>query len=344
MEKQVNRYADEKLTLAAKSAKIAFAVASYWVISIAMVFLNKTVLSHPGTKIDAPLFVTWYQCVCTVLGCYFLGELGIGGVPRFEVRQAVLAKMLPLSAVFVAMTATNNICLKYVEVSFYQVARSLTIVFNVFLDYLILGQRTSLPAIVCLGFVIFGYALGNDQEVRWSLLGVLFGLASSFFVALNSIFVKKNLAHVDNNPWKLTLYNNLNASVLFIPLILFSGESSEILHNPTTRKALFWMLMSAGGGLGIAISFAAAAQIKWTSPLSHNVSCTAKAAAQTVLALLIYRNPVTPLGLLSIFIVLGSSLAYTLVRRSEMIATSERLPRTQPSGGSSEPVRPATRV
>jgi GDP-fucose transporter C1 len=333
MDKQTSTYADEKLTLAAKSAKISFAVFSYWVVSIAMVFLNKTVLSHPGTKIDAPLFVTWYQCVCTVLGCYFLGELGIGSVPRFEVRRAVLVKMLPLSAVFVAMTATNNICLKYVEVSFYQVARSLTIVFNVFLDYLILGQRTSLAAIVCLALVIFGYALGNDQEVRWSLLGVLFGLASSFFVALNSIFVKKNLAHVDNNPWKLTLYNNLNAAVLFLPLILLTGEGSELLNNPTTRKGLFWVLMTVGGILGIAISFAAAAQIKWTSPLTHNVSCTAKAAAQTVLALLVYQNPITSLGLLSVFIVLGSSLAYTLVRRSEMIAMSERLSRTQSPGG-----------
>jgi GDP-fucose transporter C1 len=145
---------------------------------------------------------------------------------------------------------------------------------------------------------------------------------------LNSIFVKKNLAHVDNNPWKLTLYNNLNATVLFVPLILLTGEVSEIFQNPTTRTPLFWTLMSVGGMLGIAISFAAAAQIKWTSPLTHNVSCTAKAAAQTFLALLVYRNPITVLGLLSIFIVLGGSLAYTMVRRSEMIAGSERSSRS----------------
>ncbi|BAM83398.1 probable GDP-fucose transporter [Cyanidioschyzon merolae strain 10D] len=319
---------DDKLNLATKSTRIAVAVASYWIISIAMVFLNKAVLSQPGTRVDAPLFVTWYQCLCTVVGCYVLGVLGIGGVPRFEVQRAVLWKMLPLSAVFVAMTATNNVCLKYVEVSFYQVARSLTVVFNVLLDFLILGQRTSLEAMVCLAVVIFGYVLGNDQEVRWSLMGVLFGLASSFFVALNSIFVKKNLAHVDNNPWKLTLYNNLNATVLFVPLILLTGEVSEIFQNPTTRTPLFWTLMSVGGMLGIAISFAAAAQIKWTSPLTHNVSCTAKAAAQTFLALLVYRNPITVLGLLSIFIVLGGSLAYTMVRRSEMIAGSERSSRS----------------
>lgn len=36
------------------------------------------------------------------------------------------------------MVTFNNLCLKYVEVSFYNVARSLTIVFNVGLSFTIL--------------------------------------------------------------------------------------------------------------------------------------------------------------------------------------------------------------
>ena len=304
----------------ARSARITGAVASYWVVSISMVFLNKAVLSSPSTKLDAPLFITWYQCMCTVAACYALGTLGIGGVPRFELRRTTMQRMLPLSLVFVGMIATNNICLKYVEVSFYQVARSLTIVFNVLLDYVILGHTTSRAAMGCLAMVLLGFLLGNEQEVRWSLAGVVFGVASSFFVALNSIFVKKHLPQVDNDPWRLTLYNNANASLLFLPLMLLFGEVDTLLESENARKSVFWMLMTVGGVLGVAISFAAAAQIKWTSPLTHNVSGTAKAAAQTVLALLIYRNPITVLGFVSVLIVLGGSLAYTLVRRAEMRA------------------------
>lgn len=318
METSTKFVTDDSKSFANRSAQIAFAVASYWMISISMVFLNKTVLSSPATKLDAPLFITWYQCVCTVVACYALGELGLGDIPRFELKQVTMWKLLPLSVVFVAMIATNNICLKYVEVSFYQVARSLTIVFNVILDFAILGQPTSKSAVACLVIVIFGFVLGNEQEVRWSLPGVLFGVFSSFFVALNAIFVKKNLAYVDNNPWKLTLYNNANAAILFLPLILVFGEVSVIARSENIFKLAFWTLMTIGGVLGVAISFAAAAQIKWTSPLTHNVSGTAKAAAQTVLALLIYRNPVTLLGFISVLIVLGGSLCYTLVRRSEM--------------------------
>lgn len=283
-----------------------------------MVFVNKSLLSSPDGKVDAPLFITWFQCVVTVIGCYVMGEMGVANVPRFEVKKEILKQMLPLSAIFTMMMVCNNLCLKYVEISFYQVARSLTIVFNVIFDFVVLGQRTSAPAMLSCALVVSGFALGNQQELRWSLLGVLFGVSASFFVAMNAIFVKKKFPLVDNNPWKLTLYNNLNASLLFIPLIIGFGEPSVILASANLYKLKFWSMMTAGGVFGICISFAVAAQIKYTSPLTHNVSATAKAAAQTVLGLLVYRNPITAWGGASVAVILMGSLFYTLVRRAEM--------------------------
>lgn len=37
------------------------------------------------------------------------------------------------------MISTNNYCLKFVDVTFYYVGRSLTTVFNVILSYIVLG-------------------------------------------------------------------------------------------------------------------------------------------------------------------------------------------------------------
>lgn len=283
-----------------------------------MVFVNKSLLSSSESKIDAPLFITWFQCVVTVIACYVMGELGVPNVPRFEIKSGILKQMLPLSCVFTMMMVCNNLCLKYVEISFYQVARSLTIVFNVIFDFIVLGQRTSFPAIMCCLLVVSGFLVGNQQELRWSLQGVLFGVSASFFVAMNAIFVKKKFPLVDNNPWKLTLYNNLNASLLFIPLIIGFAEPNIILISPNIVKAKFWSMMITGGVFGVCISFAVAAQIKYTSPLTHNVSATAKAAAQTVLGLIVYKNPITFWGGASVAVILIGSLFYTLVRRSEL--------------------------
>lgn len=114
------------------------------------------------------------------------------------------------------MITFNNLCLQHVTVSFYLVARSLTIVFNVILSlviaygmsrrYIILGLTTSLPVLLCCGIVIFGFFIGSEGEIAFSFLGTVFGVFASLFVSLNSIFTKKMITAVDNNSWKLCFY------------------------------------------------------------------------------------------------------------------------------------------
>jgi len=58
-------------------------------------------------------------------------------------------------------------------------------------------------------------------------------------------------------------------------------------------------------------------QIKATSPLSHNVSGTAKAAVQSMMAFYIWKNPATALGVAGMFVVLGGSLLYTVAKMRE---------------------------
>ena len=55
-----------------------------------------------------------------------------------------------------------------------------------------------------------------------SASGVIYGIISSSMVALNAIYIKKILPRMDDDIWKLTYYNNINASVLFVPLVIFS--------------------------------------------------------------------------------------------------------------------------
>lgn len=107
--------------LRAQQLRIAAVVASYFVISIALVFVNKLLLT-PGTSIPAPLFVTWFQCIITVGICYVCGELGrnaptnsfFAQFPRLEYNTEVAKRLLVLSIVFVGMVTFNNLSLKYV--------------------------------------------------------------------------------------------------------------------------------------------------------------------------------------------------------------------------------------
>lgn len=327
---------------------VASVVTTYWIVSISMVYLNKILMSNEGVAIPAPLFVTWYQCVVTALICWAAGKCGdryrrleayepveqeegdgtssrqqpkpsfFAQFPKAEYNLTVAKTIFPLSLVFVGMITFNNLCLKWVEVSFYNVARSLTIVFNVFFSWAMLRMTSSGSTLGCLFIVIIGFLLGSHGELNFSLKGTVAGILSSLFVSLNSIFTKKVLPAVDDNHWKLTYYNNVNASLLFIPLMaIFEGR---VIFEAATKQLIsptFWAAMTLAGFFGFSIGIVTVLQIKATSPLSHNISGTAKAAVQSMLAFYIWGNEATFMGVLGIFVVLGGSLAYTIVKMSE---------------------------
>lgn len=160
-----------------------------------------------------------------------------------------------------------------------------------------------------------------DQEglagsLSWT--GVFFGVLASAFVSLNAIYTKKVLPAVDGNIWRLSFYNNINACVLFLPLLLVFGELGRIASFSRLTDLTFWSMMTLGGVFGFAIGYVTGLQIKFTSPLTHNVSGTAKACAQTVIAVVYNSSAKSLLWWVSNMLVLGGSSAYTWVRSLEM--------------------------
>uniref|UniRef100_A0AAF5DLQ3 Sugar phosphate transporter domain-containing protein n=2 Tax=Strongyloides stercoralis TaxID=6248 RepID=A0AAF5DLQ3_STRER len=290
---------------------ITLAISAYWVTSIGLVFVNKYLLSSPELKLDAPLFITWYQSIFPKYVKF----------PAMDFKINVSRRIAPLSIIFVAMITFNNLCLQYVGVSFYYVGRSLTTVFNVICSYIILGQKTSYKAMLCCGVIIFGFFLGVDQENvsgSLSVFGVVCGVLASLFVALQSIFVQKSLPEVNQSIWLLTLHNNINACILFLPLLFVSGEFGKIPYFEYLWTLKFWFMMTLSGFLGFIMGYVTGWQIQVTSPLTHNISGTAKAAAQTVIGVIWYSEIKTLLWWASNLIVLVGSGLYTKVKSSEL--------------------------
>lgn len=88
------------------------------------------------------------------------------------------------------------------------------------------------------------------------------------------------------------------------------------------------MLLS--GVFGFAISYVTTWQIQVTSPLTHNISGTAKAAVQTIIATLVTMHLKSFLWWLGNGMVVGGSMAYAYVRHKlavhEQDQAYQRLP------------------
>nr|XP_022918312.1 GDP-fucose transporter 1 [Onthophagus taurus] len=308
-----------------KYIQIFLVVSGYWIISILTVFVNKTLLS--GLNVNAPMFIAFYQTVVSALICYFIKTLSTIFPNYFSFPDATPFKwktikdVFPLSVMFLCMIAMNNLCLKYVSVAFYYIGRSLTTIFNVLFTYLLLGEKTSGKCVFFCLLITFGFYLGVDEENlagSLSISGTIFGVLGSLSLSLYSIFTKSVLPKVDKQVLLLSYYNNIYSSILFIPIILSLGEWNEILTNKDIATISFWILMTLGGVCGFAIGFMTSLQIKVTSALTHNISGTAKACAQTVLATYWYNEAKTFLWWISNFIILFGSAGYARVKQLDM--------------------------
>lgn len=281
--------------------------------------------------LEAPLFITWFQCIISFSICFTLSQNGgVPGIFSFPKgtpwSMDVMKKVIPLAIMYTLMIATNNLCLKHVGVPFYYVGRSLTTVFNVVFSWILLRQATSSRCILCCAFIIFGFYLGVDQENllgSFSLIGTIYGVVGSLMLSLYSIFTKKVLPYVNQEVLLLSYYNNAYSIILFIPLMLINGEMTVLMNYTNFQSTYFWFQMVIGGLCGFAIGYCTSLQIKVTSPLTHNISGTAKACAQTVIATQWYNESKNALWWTSNLIVLASSALYARFKQLEMEVKSK---------------------
>jgi GDP-fucose transporter C1 len=119
-----------------------------------MVTVNKWVLlSSP-----IPVFFLFCQLLIAVLLLLACSSLRVLVLPRWD--PAVAARLWPLIAVNVLGLIFNNLCLQYVDASFYQIARGLVLPITVVLAFVFQSSPPSRHATYCCVGITLGFAVG----------------------------------------------------------------------------------------------------------------------------------------------------------------------------------------
>ena len=306
--------------------KIAGVVLSYWTVSISMVFANKYLVGSKNSEVDLSIFVAWIQCVVTVVTVILVSRSmqlckPDTSVPACSLKFMLARQMLTLTCLYVGMLTFNNLCLKNVGVAFFQVARSFTLIFTVIFSATILKKPVSARTVGCCLIVISGFFLGVDQEKvagTLSVRGVCYGVITSLFVSLNGIYTRKVQKEVvEDDNLKLSFYNNLNASLLFIPLTVGTGQFNVAISTSQILDPLFLLFLVATGALGFLIGYVSALQISYTSPVTHHISVNTKAVLQALIAGLYYNESKPWLWWGSNLLVVTGAFCYAMVKMQE---------------------------
>eukprot|EP00921_Rhytidocystis_pertsovi_P004390 GHVQ01007648.1.p1 GENE.GHVQ01007648.1~~GHVQ01007648.1.p1 ORF type:complete len:551 (-),score=109.81 GHVQ01007648.1:361-2013(-) len=308
----------------------------YSCVSLGIVFLNRKIFSD---SFQFPVFVSWLQQVVGLGAFQLLSILSSNFkafsclrdlFPRVTLERSKLRAIAPLSMAFVGMIGFSNTCLKYVQVSTYQVARALTLLFNLILSKLILKTYISRNSAVACGVVMSGFVVGSMDPETLSMIGVVTGIVSSVFQAFYMVQIKRSLIYLNNDQNVLLCYNLFMSAIMFFPMIFIAGEGGFIYELPISpsdeRLWVVWSLLISSGMLGILLTMATYWCVRVTSPVTFNVVGYAKACLQSLGGIVLLGDLVTAKSLSGILLTLVGSFYYSHVKMTEKPAAA-----TQPT-------------
>jgi len=217
----------------------------------------------------------------------------------------------------------GNYCLRFVDASFYQVARGLLLPFTVLTSYFMLRARPSLRIILSCAIVTLGFFVGVFlDQVNVSGLGIFFGMLSSLMTALHAAVMKRGFEVVDGSALAMSWYSNLLSSMLLIPFIILVGEGPAVLDIISGRAeglSTFLIGSAVTGSVGFLLSIATILSIKITSPITHMISSAVRGVAASFLGVAIFGDILTSGRIWAIVLILGGSIYYTWAKHIESL-------------------------
>ena len=254
--------------------------------------------------------------------CVLVSELSLGClrlVPREPLAsRAARRKVLALSFVFCVSVVANNISLRFIPVSFNQAISSTDPAFTAFFALALQRRRESRRTYATLIPIVAGTAMASGFELSFHSAGFFFCLAGAASRALKSVLQDSMLTEGEKLHSLNLLKHMAPRCLLFLLPLCWAQEPGALAaarELALRRPAFLWVLLlncCAAAGVNVTNFLVTRA----TSALTLQVLGKAKSILAVGASLLLFQNPVSPLGMLGYGICMCGVLAYSKSKSS----------------------------
>ncbi|WOH12449.1 hypothetical protein DCAR_0831953 [Daucus carota subsp. sativus] len=291
-------------------------VLAWYSSNIGVLLLNKYLLSNYGFKY--PIFLT----MCHMIACSLLSYVAVVWmelVPMQMIRsQNQFFKICVLSFVFCASVVSGNISLKYLPVSFNQAIGATTPFFTAVFAYLITMNTEALLVYATLIPVVTGVIIASGGEPSFHLFGFIMCVGATAARALKTVLQGVLLSSEGEklNSMNLLLYMAPVAVVLLLPVTIYmEGNVVGItLALSQVDFRIVWYLLF-NSALAYFVNLANFMVTKHTSALTLQVLGNAKGAVAVVVSILIFKNPVSVIGMLGYALTVFGVILYSEAKK-----------------------------
>uniref|UniRef100_M4DJU1 Sugar phosphate transporter domain-containing protein n=1 Tax=Brassica campestris TaxID=3711 RepID=M4DJU1_BRACM len=298
------------------SVLTAAIIAAWFGSNIGVLLLNKYLLFYYGFRY--PIFLTMtHMLSCAAYSSAVINIAGI--VPRQHIlSRRQFLKILALSAIFCLSVVCGNTSLRYIPVSFNQAIGATTPFFTAVFSFLITCKTESTEVYLALLPVVSGIVLASNSEPSFHLFGFLICVASTAGRALKSVVQGIILTSESEklHSMNLLLYMAPMAACILLPFTLYiEGNVLRILIEKARTDPLIIFLLAGNATVAYLVNLTNFLVTKHTSALTLQVLGNGKAAVAAGVSGLIFRNPVTVMGVAGFGVTIMGVVLYSEARK-----------------------------
>ncbi|GLT26607.1 hypothetical protein SLA2020_016620 [Shorea laevis] len=284
--------------------------------NIGVLLLNKFLLSNYGFRF--PIFLTMcHMSACSLLSYISIVFMKVVPVQQLKSRRQFL-KIATLSIVFCGSVVGGNISLRYLAVSFNQAVGATTPFFTALFAYLVSFKREAWVTYAALVPVVAGVVIASGGEPGFHWFGFIMCISATAARAFKSVLQGILLSSEGEklNSMNLMLYMSPIAVIVLMPATLMMEHNVlEETLSLGRKHRYMWLLLFVNSTMAYSANLLNFLVTKHTSALTLQVLGNAKGAVAVVISILLFKNPVTFIGIAGYTMTVFGVVAYGETKR-----------------------------
>ncbi|ONH99957.1 hypothetical protein PRUPE_6G059800 [Prunus persica] len=247
---------------------------AYCISSCSMILLNKVVLS--SYNFNAGVSLMFYQ---NLISSVIVVLLGFSGVVTVEKLNWKLVRVwIPVNIIFISMLVSGMYSLKYVNIAMVTILKNVTNILTAIGELYLFRKHQSQKVWTAMFLMIISAISSGITDISFDTLGYAWQISNCILTASYSLTLRRVMDEAKKytrsgslNEVSMVLLNNLLSLPFAAFLIIMFDEWEYIKSVDVIKLPMFWVIATASGLLGLAISFTSMWFLHQTGPTTYSL-------------------------------------------------------------------------
>ncbi|XP_021278686.1 GDP-mannose transporter GONST2 [Herrania umbratica] len=292
---------------------------AYCISSCSMILLNKVVLS--SYNFNAGISLMFYQ---NLISCLVVAILGLCRAVSVEKLTWKLIRVwIPVNIIFVGMLVSGMYSLKYINIAMVTILKNMTNILTAIGEYYVFRKRQNQKVWTAMFMMIISAVSGGITDLSFDATGYTWQILNCILTAGYSLTLRHVMGKAKQttksgslNEVSMVLLNNLLSLPFGIFLIIVLNEWEYVINVDVVKLPMFWVVATASGLLGLAISFTSMWFLHQTGPTTYSLVGSLNKIPISIAGIVLFKVPLSIPNMFSILFGLFAGIFFARAKMS----------------------------